>query len=104
VRELLLLQGGCPAGSRLVNIDELGRLHPCLYWKDYTFGSVREEKFSELWSGENEVLKKLRNRGKHLKGRCGRCAHAAICGGCRARAAQAFGDYLQSDPACYIHG
>jgi radical SAM protein with 4Fe4S-binding SPASM domain len=102
VKELLALQGGCPAGRKLVNIDHLGVLHPCIYWKSYTFGSVKEEKLNALWKGGDPVLEALRNRSEYLKGGCRHCLHSSICGGCRNRAEKAFGDYLQQDPACYV--
>jgi radical SAM protein len=35
-----------------------------------------------------------------LKGKCGRCEYARVCGGQRGRAYALTGDYLESDPAC----
>jgi radical SAM protein with 4Fe4S-binding SPASM domain len=35
-----------------------------------------------------------------LKGKCGRCEYARLCGGQRGRAYALTGDYLESDPAC----
>lgn len=104
VKELLALQGGCPAGRKLVNIDHQGVLHPCIYWKDPALGSVKEETLDALWNSGAPVLKKLRNRREHLKGRCARCLHSGLCGGCRSRAFIAFDDSFQSDPGCYVHG
>jgi radical SAM protein with 4Fe4S-binding SPASM domain len=103
VKELLALQGGCPAGRKLVNIDHIGNLHPCIYWKAHTFGNIKEDKLSELWRDSSSFLEKLRNRSEHLKGRCGQCLYSGICGGCRDRAEKASGDCFQSDPGCYVH-
>ncbi len=45
------------------------------------------------------LFRELRNP-KLLKGRCGRCEFASVCGGSRARAYAATGDYLAEDPSC----
>ena len=37
---------------------------------------------------------------ERLKGRCGRCEFAEICGGSRARAFALTGDPMESDPWC----
>lgn len=102
VEELLAMQGGCPAGRKLINIDHKGDLHPCLYWKSHTIGSIRQATLSELWNDSNPLLVKLRNREAHLKGKCSRCPYSAGCGGCRDRAEEALHNYFQSDPACYV--
>jgi AdoMet-dependent heme synthase len=35
-----------------------------------------------------------------LKGKCGFCEYKKVCGGCRARAYEATGDYLAEEPLC----
>ena len=35
-----------------------------------------------------------------LKGKCGACEYKAVCGGCRARALEVTGDYLEAEPYC----
>jgi radical SAM protein with 4Fe4S-binding SPASM domain len=102
IGKLLAMQGGCPAGRKLVNIDHLGNLHPCLYWKECTLGNVREHSLTELWN-DSSLLGELRNRLNHLKGKCGVCEYSAMCGGCRSRAERYLGDCFRSDPACYFH-
>jgi AdoMet-dependent heme synthase len=37
---------------------------------------------------------------KGYKGRCGRFRHVRICGGCRARARELKGDFLEEEPYC----
>ena len=39
-------------------------------------------------------------RGGDLEGKCGRCEYQRVCGGCRARAFAADGNYLGPDPSC----
>ncbi|RLB91175.1 MAG: radical SAM/SPASM domain-containing protein, partial [Deltaproteobacteria bacterium] len=48
---------------------------------------------------ESEVFNTLRDYDK-LKGKCGRCEYRNVCGGCRARAYEATGDYMAEEPLC----
>ncbi|MEM9576869.1 MAG: heme d1 biosynthesis radical SAM protein NirJ [Pseudomonadota bacterium] len=95
--------GGNSSGVGVANIDPTGKVHPDTYWSDYTIGNVKETKFTDLWTGSNEMLAMLRTRPRPLKGRCGACAHQAVCGGnTRIRALQLTGDPWEEDPACYL--
>ncbi|MEX3007858.1 heme d1 biosynthesis radical SAM protein NirJ [Hoeflea sp. TYP-13] len=95
--------GGNSAGVGVANIDPQGNVHPDTYWSDYTIGSVKERRFSELWTGDDPMLAALRLRPRPLKGRCGACAYKAVCGGnTRIRALQVTGDPWAEDPACYM--
>jgi radical SAM protein with 4Fe4S-binding SPASM domain len=79
-----------------------GDVHPNQFWWDHTCGNVRHERFSEIWlNPKDELLIKLRNKTKFLKGKCGRCAYKEICGGFRLRALRA-GDLWGDDPDCYL--
>nr|NIQ91661.1 radical SAM/SPASM domain-containing protein [Deltaproteobacteria bacterium] len=46
-----------------------------------------------------EVLKQLRDFEAY-QGKCGVCEYRRVCGGCRARAFEATGDYLEEEPLC----
>lgn len=95
--------GGNSSGLGVANIDTLGRVHPDTYWSVYTVGNVKTAKFSEIWTGSDPMLAQLRQRPRPLKGRCGACAHKAVCGGnTRIRALQLTGDPWAEDPACYL--
>ena len=95
--------GGNSSGVGVANIDPLGQVHPDTYWSDYTIGSVKQQKFSELWTGADPMLAQLRLRPRPLKGRCGACAYQDVCGGnTRIRALQLTGDPWAEDPACYM--
>jgi len=59
------------------------------------------EPFEKIWSGEDELLKKLREKTKYLRGKCGRCRYKEICGGFRVRAYR-YGDLWGEDPSCYL--
>ena len=103
VRAHLEAWGGNSSGVGVANIDPQGTVHPDTYWSDYDLGSVKDRKFSEIWTGDDPVLAQLRLRPRPLKGRCGACAFKAVCGGnTRIRALQLTGDPWAEDPACYL--
>ncbi len=96
--------GGNSSGVGVANIDPTGKVHPDTYWSDYTIGNVKQTPFTDLWTGPDEMLALLRTRPRPLKGRCGACAHQAVCGGnTRIRALQLTGDPWEEDPACYLN-
>lgn len=103
VLRLLEMHGGCSAGAKIANVDNVGNVHPCQFWGHLTLGNVRERKFSEIWSdANNEFLNKMRSKASYLKGKCARCEYKHLCGGCRIRAESALGDLWEEDPACYL--
>lgn len=103
VRKLLNMHGGCSAGTKFANVDPQGNVHPCQFWQHYTLGNVREKSFSDIWlNTEDPLLAALRNKGQHLKGRCGECVYKIYCGGCRVRAEAVNRDLWAEDPACYL--
>lgn len=103
VERLLQMHGGCSAGTKMSNVDPYGNVHPCQFWGHVTLGNVKERKFSEIWTdAEDALLVALRDKGAHLKGRCGACRYRSLCGGCRIRAEFVTGDPWEADPACYL--
>jgi len=103
LRDHLTAWGGNSSGVGVANIDTQGDVHPDTYWSDYTVGSVKTAKFSQLWTGDDPMLAQLRLRPRPLKGRCGACAFQDVCGGnTRIRALQVTGDPWAEDPACYL--
>jgi radical SAM protein with 4Fe4S-binding SPASM domain len=101
--DLLRSNGGNRSGIAIGCVDWAGRVLPDQFWRDQILGSVRQRPFSEIWTdGESELLSKLRQRGRHLHGRCMRCRWMDVCNGnLRARAAAA-GDAWGDDPGCYL--
>jgi len=97
-----IFPGGCSAGVRLFNIDEFGYVHPCQFWQDYDLGNIRQDPFSSIINGSDELLMKLRRKEDFLKGKCGFCDYKYSCGGCRVRAKVVFEDLWQEDPACFL--
>jgi radical SAM protein with 4Fe4S-binding SPASM domain len=88
---------GCLGGTSFCFISNTGIVQPCGFL-DLNCGSVDEMSFGAIWN-ESEVFKTLRNHN-NLKGKCGRCEYRKVCGGCRARAYEATGDYLAEEPLC----
>lgn len=100
--QLLGMHGGCSAGTKFANVDPQGNVHPCQFWQDYSVGNVREKSFSQIWTSEDELMVKLREKDKHLTGKCGQCQYKTLCAGCRIRARAVHGDLWAADPACYL--
>ncbi len=88
---------GCLGGITFCFISHVGDIQPCGYF-DMQLGNVKEQPFSRIWT-ESKVFNELRDYSL-LKGKCGACEYKAVCGGCRARALEITGDYLESEPYC----
>ena len=104
VLELLEWNEGNSSGHGLACISWDGAVHADQFWREYTFGNVRERKFGEIWEDKsNSLLAKLKDKKHHVKGRCSKCKWLDICGGnFRARAEAYYGDKWDPDPACYL--
>lgn len=88
---------GCLAGKSFLFISHEGIAQPCGYL-EMASGDVRKEGVRKVWES-SEVFEKIRDL-KGYRGKCGSCRHLAICGGCRARAKELRGDFLQEEPYC----
>ncbi len=106
VRQWLTWNGGGAnsSGVGIAHVDAQGDVHPDQFWQEVTFGNVKERPLSAIWGDESHpMLKALRNRLPHLKGRCGTCRWKDLCGGAfRVRAQFIHGDPWAPDPACYL--
>ena len=89
--------GGCGAGRFYCALDPNGDITPCVFLH-LKVGNILKDDFEHLWD-TNPVFLDLRDRDK-LKPHCGECEYRYVCGGCRARAYNYFGDYLAPDPGC----
>ena len=88
---------GCLGGISFCFISHVGQVQPCGYL-ELNCGNVREKPFQEIWVN-CEVFQNLRDTdGYH--GKCGRCEFRKVCGGCRARAYEISGDYMEEEPYC----
>jgi len=90
---------GCLAGRGFVFISHRGLLQPCGFL-DVACGDLRRSNFDfgALYA-ESPVFQALRDVDAY-RGKCGVCEYLRSCGGCRARAFAASGDYLGEEPAC----
>jgi radical SAM protein with 4Fe4S-binding SPASM domain len=88
---------GCLGGISFCFISHVGQVQPCGYL-ELNCGNVQKQSFAEIWEN-SEVFRHLRDYSKY-GGKCGRCEFIKVCGGCRARAYEATGDYLAEEPLC----
>jgi len=88
---------GCLAGISYCFVSHEGVIQPCGYL-DLSAGDLRESSFQDIWD-HSPIFGKLRDFSSY-KGKCGRCKYIAVCGGCRARAYAATGDYMEEEPLC----
>ncbi len=88
---------GCLAGTGFCFISHVGVVQTCGYL-EIPCGDLRKQSFKDVWEN-SEVFNKLRDF-KNYKGKCGICEYLRVCGGCRARAYEATGDYLEEEPLC----
>jgi 12,18-didecarboxysiroheme deacetylase len=104
VMSLLEMNGGNSSGTGIGCVSWDGSVHPDQFWRHYSFGNVRTQPFSKIWSGtSDDLMVKLRERKKHLKGRCAACKFLSICNGnFRVRAEAVEGDVWASEPDCYL--
>jgi radical SAM protein with 4Fe4S-binding SPASM domain len=105
VFDLLNANGGNSSGVGIADIDNEGRVHADQFWGHHSFGSVRERKFSEIWTDTSDSLMAgLKDRKFRLTGRCAGCRWLDICNGnFRVRAEAVSGDPWSPDPACYLN-
>jgi AdoMet-dependent heme synthase len=93
---------GCLGGTAFCFIGHAGIVQPCGYL-ELNCGDLTKSTFEEVWEG-SAVFRNLRDFSLY-EGKCGRCEYLRVCGGCRARAYEATGNYLAEEPLCsYVPG
>jgi Fe-coproporphyrin III synthase len=105
VLELLKMNEGNNSGRGIGCVSWDGEVHADQFWRHYSFGNVRRRPFSTIWTDTSEpLLGKLKEKKRHVKGRCATCRWLDICGGnFRVRAEAVSGDVWAPDPACYLN-
>ncbi len=88
---------GCLAGTSFCFVSHRGIVQGCGYL-NVEAGNIRDKSFGEIWTTSN-LFRELRDQS-NIKGKCGICEYKRVCGGCRARAYEATGDYLEAEPYC----
>lgn len=104
VLELLEMNEGNNSGRGIGCISWDGEVYPDQFWREKSLGNIKDRPFSQIWTDEsNEFLMKMKEKKKHVKGRCATCRWLDICAGnFRARAESVANDPWDSDPACYL--
>lgn len=88
---------GCLAGTGFCFISHVGKVQGCGYL-EVEAGDLKKRSFAQVWA-DSPLFTKLRDPA-NLKGKCGACEYKRLCGGCRARAFESTGDYLEAEPYC----
>ena len=90
---------GCMAARGFVFVSHIGELQPCGLF-DRPCGNLRDHTL-DFWDiyDHSPIFRDLRSPDAY-HGKCGACEYRFSCGGCRARALAATGDYLDPEPGC----
>ncbi len=88
---------GCLGGTSFCFISYEGIVQPCGYL-ELNCGDLKKDSFDKVWR-DSKIFNDLRDFNSY-KGKCGKCEYRKFCGGCRARAYEATGDYLEEEPLC----
>ncbi|MBP1908805.1 12,18-didecarboxysiroheme deacetylase [Methanolobus bombayensis] len=107
VLDLLQMNRGNSTGIGFGCISWDGSVHPDQFWRHYSFGNIRDRKFSEIWRDtSNELMAGLKERKPLIMenaDRCAKCKWFDVCNGnFRVRAEAIYGNTWADDPACYL--
>ncbi|MBZ0184809.1 MAG: TIGR04053 family radical SAM/SPASM domain-containing protein [Candidatus Obscuribacterales bacterium] len=89
--------GSVNDGKGLIFVSHTGDVMPSGFLP-LTTGNVKVDSLVDLYR-DAPIFTELRD-STMLKGKCGACRYRSICGGSRARAFAASGDYMTEDPLC----
>jgi len=104
VKEYLKYNGGNRSGIAIGCVDWAGNVYPDQFTMNYKLGNITERPLKEIWKTRPPaLLKKFREKEKHLKGNCSGCNWLDFCNGnFRARAEALKKDLWAEDPGCYL--
>lgn len=104
VLELLEMNEGNNSGRGIGCVSWDGNVYADQFWRHHSFGNVLERPFSDIWTQpEDPLLLQLKEKKKHVQGRCATCRWLDVCGGnFRVRAEAISGNVWAPDPACYL--
>ncbi|MFQ5840002.1 MAG: TIGR04053 family radical SAM/SPASM domain-containing protein [Candidatus Methylomirabilales bacterium] len=89
---------GIRDGNGVIFVSHKGEVYPAGFLPWPLLGNVRERPLSAIYR-DSPLLMKLRDMDR-VRGKCGACEFRWVCGGSRARAYAATGDYLAEEPYC----
>jgi radical SAM protein with 4Fe4S-binding SPASM domain len=107
VYDLLMMNQGNSTGIGIGCVSWDGSVHPDQFWRHYSFGNVKQRKFSEIWTDtSDELMAGLKDRKPLIKDnadRCAKCKWLTICNAnFRVRAEAVYDNVWADDPACYL--
>ena len=103
ILELLEMNEGNSSGVGIGCVSWDGEVYPDQFWRNQSLGNVRKTPFSAIWTDEkNEFLMKMKDKKKHVQGRCAGCLWLNVCGGNFRARAESEGELWGPDPACYL--
>jgi radical SAM protein with 4Fe4S-binding SPASM domain len=104
VLQLLRMNEGNNSGRGIGCVSWDGQVHADQFWRHYTFGNVQDRPFSQIWTDlSNPLMAQLKDKKRHVTGRCATCRWLDTCGGnFRVRAEALTGDLWAPDPDCYL--
>ena len=103
ILELLEMNEGNSSGLGIGCVSWDGEVYPDQFWRNQSLGNVRRRTFGEIWTDEkNELLMQLKDKKKHVHGRCVGCMWLNVCGGNFRARAESEGELWGPDPACYL--
>ncbi len=107
VYDLLMMNQGNSTGIGIGCVSWDGSVHADQFWRHYSFGNVKDRKFSEIWTDtSDELMAGLKDRKPLIKAnadRCAKCKWFDICNGnFRVRAEAIYCHVWADDPACYL--
>jgi len=88
---------GVSDGRGFVFISHIGEIYPSGFLP-VSAGNVRQDSLVEVY--RNSSLFRILRDPAGREGKCGVCEYTKLCGGSRARAYAATGNYLAEDPSC----
>jgi radical SAM protein with 4Fe4S-binding SPASM domain len=95
-----LAASSCTRHLYSCTVTTQGDVLPCI-GVDVACGNIRSARLASILS-RSPVIRSLRNIYAEVKGPCRDCEHGGSCYGCRGNAYQITGDYLASDPTCWM--
>ncbi len=90
---------GCLGGQSFAFVSHTGKVQICGFL-ELEAGDIRRSgfDFQRIWE-HSALFASLRDPSRY-EGKCGLCEYLRFCGGCRARAYAATGNYLTEEPYC----
>lgn len=88
---------GVTDGRGIIYVSHVGDVYPS-FFLPLIAGNVRGKSIVRIYR-QASLFKSLRDRDG-LEGKCGTCEFRRLCGGSRARAYAATGDWMAADPLC----